>query len=102
MTGNRQYEWSPERAELIGWFQLNVGRLPRGPFVFVPGVTVEDPEVLYRSLAMDIAAGPAGARARHGILQNDLRRLQTLFATPPATSQETSEARTREPGKLFD
>jgi hypothetical protein len=73
--------WSQEMTDLITWFTAAAGQLPQEPFALSPCAMVDDPARFYVALNVDITTGPAGARARTGALQQDLRRLRQLFGT---------------------
>jgi len=82
---------SPELSRLIEWFQCYRDRLPQEPFLLRPGCHVARPHRFYQALDRDIAAGPAGARARYG-LSNDLTDLRNLLEGLPEqmTSSQVS------------
>jgi hypothetical protein len=71
--------WTDEAAEAIAWFERNLESLPRAPFALRPATRAVDPERFFASLKADTAAGPAGARARGGLL-DDLRDLRAATA----------------------
>jgi len=98
MTPSRSDEWPLELSELIEWFQANRDRLPQEPFLLRLGCRVVRPHRFYQAIDRDIAAGPAGARARYG-LPNDLSDLRNLIegVLAPAPSTHSS----KEPFKLF-
>ena len=64
-------KWDAETAALIERFMKM--EPPASGFELRSGVTVIDPVVFHGCLKGDIVAGPNGARARLGALQNDLR-----------------------------
>jgi len=66
--------WSPEVESLVEWFMLQ--EAPSQPFHLQPHLRVVDPCKFFSSLRQDIAKGPAGARAKFGTLQDDLRKLK--------------------------
>ncbi len=77
MTGaGRSLSWDPEIAALVEWFERTPP--PAQPFQLSPGVFVARPAHFWEALRRDIAAGPRGARAKYGGLQQDLRRLAAL------------------------
>jgi hypothetical protein len=82
-------EWDTADAALIEWFQRCRSRLPQSPFALWPWARVSDMHRFLGSLDVDIAAGPGGARARLGALQNDLRRLEELFSRKMRTSRRS-------------
>jgi hypothetical protein len=71
--------WDSATSDLIHWFQTQRDHLPQEPFALHPWVRVDVPATFYAALALDIAAGPRGARARTGALAADLRRLWELY-----------------------
>jgi len=64
-------KWDAETAALIERFMKM--QLATSGFELRSGVTVIDPVKFHECLRLDIVAGPGGARARLGSLQNDLR-----------------------------
>ena len=70
-------EWDTETAVLVRWFE--VALLSASPFDLQPYIRIVNPTRFYRSLRIDIAAGPAGPRARTGAMQADLRRLRDVL-----------------------
>jgi hypothetical protein len=71
--------WTEADAALIAWYESARDRMPTEPFRLAQGVAVIGPTKFFDTLERDIRAGPAGARARMGALQFDLKRLQELF-----------------------
>jgi hypothetical protein len=69
--------WDAETAAAIRW--LETWTPPAEPFQLSAGVTVADPAHFVAMLRGDLAEGPNGPRARHGVVQNDTRRLRELF-----------------------
>jgi hypothetical protein len=81
--------WQPALSRLIAWFQTKRGELPQEPFPLGPGCRVVRPNRFYQALDRDIAAGPAGVRARYG-LQADLADMWNLIegaSAPMASAQ---------------
>jgi hypothetical protein len=72
-----------EMFELVAWFGDHQDRLPHEPYDLAPAVKVVDPARFYTALARDIAAGPRAARARTGVLTEELRRLRDLIGANP-------------------
>jgi hypothetical protein len=77
-------DWGESR-ELVEWWSAEHGRLPRSPFKLWPWTLVSDPNRFFASLAVDVAAGPDGPRARRDVLQEDLARLRNLFGSQKGT-----------------
>ena len=67
----RDRKWDAETAALIARF-AEIEPATSG-FDLRSGVTVIDPVGFHERLKEDIAAGPAGPRARLGALQSDLK-----------------------------
>jgi hypothetical protein len=70
----KQPEWSDRAKELIDWFRN--AHLPMEPFQLSRHETITDPMKYYAMLGNDIEAGPTGARARCGVLEDDLKKLR--------------------------
>lgn len=70
----RQPEWNDRAKELIDWFQN--AHLPMEPFRLSPHENITDPMKYYAMLGNDIEVGPTGARARYGVLEDDLKKLR--------------------------
>ncbi len=70
-------EWDAEMLTLIRWFLGT--HPPTEPFELSKGVTIIRPALWWTAARRDIAAGPRGARAKYGGLQQDLRRLAALM-----------------------
>lgn len=69
-------EWTEEDKELIEWFlTLPESSYPKTPFFLRPGVRVVD---FFTSLKEEIARGPEMARARNGVLQDDIKDLRKV------------------------
>ncbi len=79
----RSPSWDPETAGLVEWFERTPA--PDQPFQLFPGVFVARPAHFWEALRRDLAAGPDGARARYGALQQDLRRLAALMMQKETT-----------------
>jgi hypothetical protein len=73
-------EWNAEARELIAFFRSARSRLPQAPFRLTRWLFISEPAKWYRSLDVDINAGPTGFRARMGALQEDLRRLKEALS----------------------
>jgi len=69
--------WTPEVESLVEWFILQ--EAPSEPFHLQPHLRVVDPCKFFSSLRQDIGKGPAGARAKYGALQDDLRKLKIFL-----------------------
>ncbi len=69
--------WSLEMQSLVVWFMMQ--EAPVEPFYLEPHQRVLDPVKFFLSLRQDIAKGPAGARAKYGTLQDDLRKLKNFL-----------------------
>ncbi len=85
LQGQASLRWGAEIAALIAWFLGT--HPPSEPFELYQGVTVLRPDRFWEFLKGDIAGGPAGARARTGALQKDLRRLTELFGSPSTATR---------------
>ena len=67
--------WQAEEQTLIERFLISPVR--EAPFHLNPHTHVLNSELFYAALRREIEAGPRGARARYGALQDDLRSLQS-------------------------
>jgi hypothetical protein len=65
-----------DAAELVAWFATFAW--PRVPFALTPWRRVTDPELFCRTLAEDIARGPAGPHVHHPRVIDDLRALRAM------------------------
>ncbi len=69
-------QWG-DLASIVEWF---LGATPPAePFKLKQGITISNPQCWWRDVALDIARGPEGPRARYGALQDDLNRLWRMF-----------------------
>ena len=75
-TGELLAKWG-ELAPVVEWFLASTP--PSEPFQLMPGVTILAPTLWWKSLRMDIAAGPGTRRDRYGAVRGDLRRLHSLL-----------------------
>jgi hypothetical protein len=67
---------------LVSWFIAHVKELPNEPFPLgAVAIQVADPALFYDTLFRDITSGPTGARARLGILEDELLMLHDLWST---------------------
>jgi hypothetical protein len=82
----------PDAAELVAWFATFPP--PREPFDVAPWRQVTDPELFCRTLAEDIARGPAGPHVHHAHVIADLRTLRHLFG--PEEESRPPHSRTRD------
>lgn len=74
--------WSAAMAKLIAMLeQLQPEDLP-AEFRIRPGITVKHPARFLAALRADVAGGPAGLRARFGVLRMDLEGLARVVASP--------------------
>ncbi|MBU0761865.1 MAG: hypothetical protein KKD39_02465 [Candidatus Altiarchaeota archaeon] len=71
--------WSSEDKQLISWFCSGLPNFPSDPFTLSQARHIVEPRKFYRALEKDISQGPGGPRARYGALQDDIKKLQTLF-----------------------
>jgi hypothetical protein len=70
--------WPPEIQLLINWFlKLDPGSI--APFYLEPHLRIVDPVKFCAALRREIQTGPAGPRAKHGALQEDLWKLKQYF-----------------------
>jgi hypothetical protein len=78
LAGRKNVEetFNPELVALIDWFhQANAaGMLPIKPFAVAPHIQITDPGLHYKSLEIDIGAGPMGPRGRLGGLRTSAAR----------------------------
>ena len=89
-------QWGPGAGYLVLWF-LESAPLTRKPFQLDRARRVTDPSRYFYGLYVDVQAGPAGARARTGALQKELRLLHTLLEGEMCGAEDhpPSEARKR-------
>lgn len=73
-------------APIVKWFLAATP--PAEPFVLKPAVRITQPPRWWRDTIADIAAGPAGPRARYGGLQDDLWRAYRMFGPAVAPTME--------------
>ena len=78
-------EWDPATGAAVEWFLASAP--PALPFELQCGVTIAEPARYWAYIRKSIAAGPGGARARYGALQNDLRLLHELSELRRARSK---------------
>jgi hypothetical protein len=71
---NKTAAWPAEVQTLIEWFRD--APTPEAPFHLNEYRRVINTDLFYEALRRDILAGPRGARARTGALQDDLRELK--------------------------
>ncbi len=64
-------------APIVEWF-LSADP-PAEPFILKPAIRITNPQRWWHDIKLDIAAGPAGPRARYGALQDDLWRAWQMF-----------------------
>ncbi len=64
-------------APIVKWF-LSADP-PAEPFILKPAIRITNPARWWRDIALDIAAGPEGPRARYGALQDDVTRAWKMF-----------------------
>ena len=67
-------DWPAALADFV--LLLAPDDLPAEPFELNPWATIVDRTRFLKSLQADIRRGPTGPRARHGVLQADLRHLR--------------------------
>ena len=71
-------QWGMGDALLIAWFEewSTSPAAPVEPFSYVPWIRILNPTRFYASVHAAIARGPRDWKARHGVLQSELRQLQ--------------------------
>lgn len=71
--------WSDEDQVLVDWIiNLQQEQLPIEPFDLYHGVRVISSAGFLASLKQQVECGPSNARARSGVLQDDLRQLMEI------------------------
>jgi hypothetical protein len=73
---NKAEPWPPETQSLIDWFRTATRQ--EAPFYLNGCTKVVDADKFYEALERDIKAGSAGARARYGVLADDIKNLKKL------------------------
>ncbi len=84
-TSRDAAQWG-DLVAVVNWF-LNA-EPPATSFKLKQGITINNPQRWWRDIALDIAAGPEGPRARYGALQDDLWRVWRMFGPNAATTVE--------------
>lgn len=70
--------------DLWTWVQgVNASDLPPATFALHPGQTVIDAERWLRATQRDALSGPAGTRAKLGVIQRDLRWIYDHISSKP-------------------
>ena len=86
----RPRAWAPELAGILGQLPgLTARDLPAAPFFLHAEALITGPVAWLDALRRDVAEGPAGTRAREGVLARDLLALERLLLgrAPCATDQ---------------